>query len=240
MNKVAIITPIPDMGDAIIQQSMLRKAHTEGIIDFNVVDLRNFGQGNYRQIDDTPYGGGGGMVLMAEPLFAALDHTIDKIGAAANLRVIYPSPQGKQWSQDAAQENSSVENLIFICGHYKDIDHRVIDKYVTHEYSIGDYVVTSGEIPTMIMIDSIVRLLPGVLNNFDSAKTDSFFTESLLDAPYYTKPKEIDGLSVPEVLMSGNHEKIAAWRQDERSRRTEVKRPDLGQARAKKLESSEN
>ena len=133
-----------------------------------------------------------------------------------------------------------MENLIFICGHYKDIDHRVIDKYVTHEYSIGDYVVTSGEIPAMIMIDSIVRLLPGVLNNFDSAKTDSFFTESLLDAPYYTKPKEIDGLSVPEVLISGNHEKIAAWRQDERIRRTEVKRPDLGQARVKKLGSSEN
>ena len=105
------------MVDIIIKQSMLRKAHTEGIIDFDIVDLRNFGQGNYRQIDDTPYGGGGGMVLMAEPLFAALDHTIDKIGAAATLRIIYPSPQGKQWCQNVAQENSSVENLIFICGH---------------------------------------------------------------------------------------------------------------------------
>ena len=185
-------------------------------------------------------GGGGGMVLMAEPLFAALDHAIANIGASTNLRIIYPSPQGLQWSQDAAQENSSLENLIFICGHYKDIDHRVIDKYVTHEYSIGDYVVTSGEIPAMIMIDSIVRLLPGVLNNFDSAKTDSFFSESLLDVPYYTKPKKIDGLAVPEVLMSGNHEKIAAWREDERIRRTEVKRPDLVHARAKKLESLEN
>ena len=240
MKKVAIITPIPDMVNTIIQQSMLRKAKTEGVIDFDVVDLRDFGQGNYRQIDDTPYGGGGGIVLMAEPLFAALDHAIANIGESTNLRIIYPSPQGLQWSQDAAQENSSLEKLIFICGHYKDIDHRVIDKYVTHEYSIGDYVVTSGEIPTMIMIDSIVRLLPGVLNNFDSAKTDSFFSESLLDAPYYTKPKKIDGLSVPEVLMSGNHKKIAAWRQDERIRRTEVKRPDLVHTRAKKLESSEN
>ena len=240
MKKVAIITPIPDMVDIIIQQSMLRKARTDGIVDFDVVDLRDFGKGNYRQIDDTPYGGGGGMVLMAEPLFAALDHIFDKIDTVANLRVIYPSPQGQKWSQDKAQENSSVENIIFICGHYKDIDHRVIDKYVTHEYSIGDYVVTSGEIPTMIMIDSIVRLLPGVLNNFDSAKTDSFFTESLLDAPYYTKPQEIGGLSVPEVLMNGNHKEIVAWRQNERSRRTKVKRPDLLQRRAKKLESSED
>ena len=123
MKKIAIITPIPDMVDIIIQQSMLRKARTDGIVDFDVVDLRDFGKGNYRQIDDTPYGGGGGMVLMAEPLFAALAHIFDKIGTVANLRVIYPSPQGQKWSQDKAQENSSVENIIFIFGHYKDMSH---------------------------------------------------------------------------------------------------------------------
>ena len=239
MNKVAIITPIPDMVDAIIQQSMLRKAHREGIIDFDVVDLRNFGQGNYRQIDDTPYGGGGGMVLMAEPLFAALDHTIDKIGAAANLRVIYPSPQGKQWSQDAAQENSSVENLIFICGHYKDIDHRVIDKYVTHEYSIGDFVVSSGEIPALIMVDSIVRLIPGVLNKMESALSDTFAAD-LLDAPHYTQPREIDGMAVPEVLFSGHHQKIEDWRKAYREKRTKENRPDIWQNYLKLKESEQN
>ena len=130
--------------------------------------------------------------------------------------------------------------IIFICGHYKDIDQRVIDKYVTNEYSIGDYVVTNGEIPAMIMIDSIVRLIPGVLNNFDSAKTDSFFSGIELDAPYYTRPSEIDNLRVPDVLLSGDHDKIDKWRKNERRQRTKNKRPDLWSKRLNKFESLED
>ena len=240
MKTISIITPIPDMINSIIEQSILRKAIEGDVVKFDLVDLRDYGLGNYRQIDDTPYGGGGGMILMAEPLFAALDQIIDNLKDGNNTKIIYPSPQGQLWSHNKAMENSDFENLIFICGHYKDIDQRVIDKYVTNEYSIGDYVVTNGEVPAMIMIDSIVRLIPGVLNNFDSVKTDSFFSGIELDAPYYTRPSEIENLAVPDVLLSGDHEKINKWRKNERRLRTKNKRPDLWSKRTKKLESLED
>tara|TARA_B100001245_G_C22870367_1_gene418495 strand:- start:65 stop:757 length:693 start_codon:yes stop_codon:yes gene_type:complete len=228
------------MINSIIEQSILRKAIEGDVVKFDLVDLRDYGMGNYRQIDDTPYGGGGGMILMAEPLFAALDQIIDNLKDCNKTKIIYPSPQGQLWSHNKAMENSDFENLIFICGHYKDIDQRVIDKYVTNEYSIGDYVVTNGEVPAMIMIDSIVRLIPGVLNNFDSVKTDSFFSRIELDAPYYTRPSEIENLTVPDVLLSGDHEKINKWRKNERRLRTKNKRPDLWSKRTKKLESLED
>jgi len=228
------------MINSIVEQSILHKAIDNDSVKFDVVDLREFGLGNYRQIDDTPYGGGGGMILMAEPLFAALDLVINNLKNNDNTRIIYPSPQGQLWSHKKAIENSNFDNLIFICGHYKDIDQRVIDKYVTNEYSIGDYVVTNGEIPAMIMVDSIVRLIPGVLNNYDSVKTDSFYSGLELDAPYYTKPSEIDNLSVPNVLLSGNHEKINKWRMNERLQRTKNKRPDIWSKRIEKLESLED
>ncbi|MDG2266055.1 MAG: tRNA (guanosine(37)-N1)-methyltransferase TrmD [Candidatus Marinimicrobia bacterium] len=240
MKTISIITPIPDMVNSIIEQSILRKAIEVDLIKFDIVDLRDYGLGNYKQIDDTPYGGGGGMILMAEPLFSALDRIIDNLEVGSNTKIIYPSPQGKLWSHHHAMENTYFENLIFICGHYKDIDQRVIDKYVTNEYSIGDYVVTNGEIPAMIMIDSIVRLIPGVLNNFDSVKTDSFFSSKELDAPYYTRPSEIDNLTVPDVLLSGDHEKISKWRKNERRLRTKNKRPDLLSKRTKRFEPLED
>ena len=240
MKTISIITPIPDMINSIIEQSILRKAIEGDVVKFDLVDLRDYGMGNYRQIDDTPYGGGGGMILMAKPLFAALDQIIDNLKDCNKTKIIYPSPQGQLWSHNKAMENSDFENLIFICGHYKDIDQRVIDKYVTNEYSIGDYVVTNGEVPAMIMIDSIVRLIPGVLNNFDSVKTDSFFSRIELDAPYYTRPSEIENLTVPDVLLSGDHEKINKWRKNERRLRTKNKRPDLWSKRTKKLESLED
>lgn len=240
MKTISIITPIPDMINSVIEQSILRKAIENNIVKFDLIDLRDYGLGNYRQIDDSPYGGGGGMILMAEPLFAALDHIIDNLKDIKNTKIIYPSPQGKLWSHANAINNTDFDNLIFICGHYKDIDQRVIDKYVTNEYSIGDYVVTNGEIPAMIMIDSIVRLIPGVLNNFDSVKTDSFYSGIELDAPYYTRPPKIENLTVPEVLMSGDHEKINKWRKNEKRLSTKNKRPDLWSKRINKLESLEN
>ena len=214
------------MIESVVQNSMLRQAIEREKVDFHIINLRDFGEGNYHQIDDKPYGGGPGMVLMAGPLFKAIEDAIEKVGGEDDLRVIFPSPQGIQWSDTVAEENSKITRLIVICGHYKGIDERVIEKYVTHEYSIGDFVVTSGEIPTMIIIDSIVRLVPGVMNNLESALSDSF-AENLLDSPFYTQPREIEGLTVPKVLLSGNHKEIDLWRKDHRLKRTKKNRPDL-------------
>ena len=167
------------------------------------------------------------MVLMAEPLIKAIDNAFILLDADIdNTRVVYPSPQGKQWNQDQVIENTNVENMIFICGRYKGIDQRVIDKYVTHEYSLGDFVISNGEIATMIMIDSVLRFLPGTMNNIDSALSDSF-SSNLLDHPHYTKPRVINGVSVPEVLLSGNHKKINLWRKNKSKNATKLKRPDL-------------
>ena len=214
------------MIESVVQNSMLRQAIEREKVDFHIINLRDFGEGNYHQIDDKPYGGGPGMVLMAGPLFKAIEDAIEKVGGEDDLRVIFPSPQGIQWSHTFAEENSKITRLIVICGHYKGIDERVIEKYVTHEYSIGDFVVSSGEIPTMIIIDSIVRLVPGVMNNLESALSDSF-AENLLDSPFYTQPREIEGLTVPKVLLSGNHKEIDLWRKDHRLKRTKKNRPDL-------------
>ena len=225
-HQIAIITPAPDLVEAVVQHSMLRQAVARERVDFHLVNLRDFGEGNYRQTDDTPFGGGAGMVMMAGPLFKAIEVAIENVGGTDGLRIVYPSPQGQTWSHELAIENSSVKKLIVICGHYKGIDERVIEKYVSHEYSIGDFVVTSGEIPGMILIDSIVRLIPGVLNKIDSAMSDTF-SGDLLDAPHYTQPREIDGMAVPDVLISGHHKKIEEWRKARQEERTKEKRPDI-------------
>ena len=224
--QIAIITPVPDIVESVVQNSILRQARERKKVDFHIINLRDFGEGNYHQIDDKPYGGGPGMVMMAGPLFKAIEDSMEKVGGKDDLRIIYPSPQGVQWIHNLAEENSKITRLIVICGHYKGIDERVIEKFITHEYSIGDFVVTSGEIPAMIFIDSIVRLIPGVINNLQSALSDSF-AEDLLDSPFYTQPREINGLTVPKVLLSGNHKEINLWRKDSRLKRTKKKRPDL-------------
>ena len=218
---------------------MLRKAVERQKVDLHIIDLRDYGEGNYRQIDDTPFGGGAGMVMMAGPLFKAIDHTIKTVGGPDELQIIYPSPQGQPWDHGSALENSTVKKLIVICGHYKGVDERVLKKYVTHEYSLGDFVVTSGEIPGLIMIDSIVRLIPGVLNKLDSALTDSFASD-LLDAPHYTQPRDIEGMDVPDVLLSGHHQKIEDWRQKRREETTEKKRPDIWKNYLRLKESEQN
>ncbi len=225
-HQIAIITPAPDLVEAVVQHSMLRQAVARERVDFHLVNLRDFGEGNYRQTDDTPFGGGAGMVMMAGPLFKAIEVAIENVGGTDGLRIVYPSPQGQTWSHELAIENSSVKKLIVICGHYKGIDERVIEKFVSHEYSIGDFVVTSGEIPGMILIDSIVRLIPGVLNKIDSAMSDTF-SGDLLDAPHYTQPREIDGMAVPDVLISGHHKKIEEWRKARQEERTKERRPDI-------------
>jgi len=237
LKQIVIITPVPDTIDSLIANSMLRQAVERNIVEFHVVNLRDFAKGNYRQIDDEPFGGGGGMVLMAEPLFKAIDYSLELLDSD-DVQVVYSSPQGVQWTHKLAMENSNIDKLIFICGHYKGIDERVVEKYVTHEYSIGDFVVTAGELPTMLIIDSIVRLVPGVLNTYDSAMSDTFAAD-LLDAPYYTRPREIEGLEVPNVLIEGHHKKIEEWRNSQREERTKDKRPDIWKKYLDKRDSTE-
>ena len=205
---------------------MLRKSIENHVAQIHVVNLRDFGIGNYRQIDDTPFGGGSGMVMMAEPLMNAMEDALDFVERSEEIKVLYPSPQGKLWNQESAEDLSECDKIIFICGHYKGIDERVIEKYVTDEYSIGDFIMTSGEIPTMIMLDSAMRLVPGTLNNIESALSDTF-SLGLLDHPHYTQPRIIDKKTVPEVLISGHHKKIESWRQAKREKRTKEKRPEL-------------
>ena len=214
------------MIQSFLSHTMARKAIELDIVDLQIFNLRDYSNGKYRQIDVTPFGGGPGMVMMAKPLFKALDDAIDKLDGIEGLNVLFPSPQGKIWNQKIAQDYTKVEKLVVICGHYKGIDQRVIDKYVTDEYSIGDFVMSCGEIPAMMMIDSIVRLQPGVLNDSESSKTDTFSSE-LLDTPFYTQPREINGMRVPKVLLSGNHGLIKSWKENQRIEVTKLKRPDI-------------
>ena len=237
MIQIAVITPVPEVIDTLIQNSILRKAVEKNVVEFHLINLRDFGKGNYRQIDDSPFGGGSGMVLMAEPIFKAIEYAMELVGGPEDVRVIYPSPQGKTWDQRTAEETSQQKKFIVICGHYKGIDERVIEKFVTHEYSLGDFVMTGGEIPAMVMLDSAVRLIPGTLNTLDSALTDSF-SQDLLDHPHYTQPREFDGLEVPKVLLGGHHANIEAWRQEKKEERTKEKRPDLWE-KFEKLNESE-
>ena len=235
MKKIAVITPVPQVIEILIENSMLRKAISNQVAEFSIIDLRNFGIGNYRQIDDSPYGGGSGMVMMAEPLIKAIDNALEYVGISEEVKIIYPSPQGLLWSQDTAEDLSKWDRMIVICGHYKGIDERIIKKYVTNQYSIGDFIMTSGEIPAMIMLDSALRLVPGTLNNIESALTDTF-TLGLLDYPHYTQPRIVQEMSVPDVLISGHHKNIDTWRKNQRVKRTQNKRPDLWRKYLQKTE----
>ena len=200
MKKIVIITPVPEVIKVLIENSIIRKSIDNQVASIEVINLREFGIGNYRQIDDSPYGGGSGMVMMAEPLYKAIDAAMEWMDFSDDIRIIYPSAQGKRWNQKSAEDLSKKDKIIIICGHYKGIDERVIEKYVTDEFSIGDFVMTSGEIPAMVMLDSTVRLIPGTLNNIDSALTDTF-TFGLLDYPHYTQPRMIDGMEVPNICL---------------------------------------
>ena len=222
--KIFIITPFPETINALIENNIANQGIKKNLLEVNIINLRNFAKDNYKKIDDEPYGGGSGMVMMCKPLFDAIDHCI----ALSNdkPKIIFPSPRGKKLNHDLSIQLSKEKSLIFICGHYKGVDERVIEKYVDMEISIGDFIISNGELSTMIIFDSIARLVPGILNDINSAMTDSF-VEDLLDAPYFTRPNEIDGLKVPEVLLSGNHEAIKKWRDDKKIEITKDRRPDL-------------
>jgi tRNA (guanine37-N1)-methyltransferase len=222
--KIFIITPFPEAINTLIENNIANQGIKKNLLEVEIINLRDFAKDNYKKIDDEPYGGGSGMVMMCQPLFDAIDHCIDL--SVDKPLIIFPSPRGKKLNHDISSELSNEESLIFICGHYKGIDERVIEKYVDLEISIGDFIISNGALSTMIIFDSIARLVPGVLNDINSAMTDSF-VDDLLDAPYFTRPNEIDGLKVPEVLLSGNHEAIRKWRNDKKIEITKDRRPDL-------------
>ena len=222
--EVYIITPFPDSIKTLIDNNIANQGLKKGHLSIEIVNLRDFTTDNYRKIDDEPYGGGSGMVMMCEPLFGAIEYCISK--SEKKPKIIFPSPKGKVLNHSLSSNLSTENSLIFICGHYKGIDERVIEKYVDFEISIGDFIISNGELSTMIIFDSIVRLVPGVLNDINSALTDSF-VDDLLDAPYFTRPSEIDGLKVPDVLLSGDHKAIEKWRNDKKLELTKERRPDL-------------
>ncbi|NIW80826.1 MAG: tRNA (guanosine(37)-N1)-methyltransferase TrmD [Calditrichae bacterium] len=237
--QIDVITAFPNILQAPLNESILKQAKKRIQLTINVHDLRQFATDKHRVLDDTPYGGGPGMVLKPEPLFRALEYVISTAEDRKKTRIIFPTPQGKLFSQDSAEELSEWEHLVFICGHYKGVDQRVIDTWVTDEISIGDYILSGGEIPTLLIIDGIIRLVPGAIHDIGSAKTDSF-QNSLLDCPYYTRPEVFRGMKVPEVLISGNHARIDEWRKSQRIDRTKQRRPDLFQKFLKEHKNSEN
>jgi tRNA (guanine37-N1)-methyltransferase len=222
--RIDVVTAHPDLVEGPLQYSIVRRAQDSDAVEIAVHDLRDHAVGKHNQIDDYPFGGGAGMVLKPEPLFRTVEEIEDEVGEPDE--VIFLTPDGERIDQPIVNGLSMNEHLVLIAGHYKGIDQRVRDALVTRELSIGDFVLTGGELPALVLIDAVVRLLPGVLGDASSALTDSF-QDGLLDAPVYTRPAEFRGQSVPEVLRSGNHQRIEEWKDEQRLEKTRERRPDL-------------
>ncbi|HMS29238.1 MAG TPA: tRNA (guanosine(37)-N1)-methyltransferase TrmD [Saprospiraceae bacterium] len=221
--KIDIIAAVPELLQSPFSHSILKRANEKGLLEINLIDLRDYGIGQYKQIDDYAFGGGAGMVLMAQPLV----NCIEKLKSQSKYdEIIYLSPDGKTLNQQTANTLSLKDNLLLICGHYKGIDQRVRDHWITMEISIGDYVLSGGELAAAVLVDTIGRLIPGVLNDETSALTDSF-QDKLLAPPVYTRPADFRGYPVPEILLSGHAKNIEEWRQDESFKKTKTLRPDL-------------
>lgn len=221
--RIDIITVIPALLQGPLNESIMKRGAQKGILDINVIDLRSYGLGKHQQVDDEAYGGKAGMVMMIEPIANCIrdlqkERTYDEI--------IYMTPDGKRFDQRTANSLSLKENLLILCGHYKGIDERIRDAFITMEISIGDYVLTGGELAAAVVTDAICRLVPGVLNDETSALSDSF-QDGLLSPPIYTRPAEFEGMTVPEILRSGNFKAIEDWEHDQALKRTEERRPDL-------------
>lgn len=224
--KIRVVTAFPDMISPYFSESMFKKAREMDLVEFDVWDLRDFTRDKHRQIDDKPYGGGAGMVLKPEPFFRAHDKIDEIEGKSKKPTIILPTPQGKKLDHDLSVKLAEFNAITFFCGHYKGIDERVRENLVTHEISIGDYVLTGGELPALVIIDSLIRHIPEVLHNYESARSDSF-TDHLLEGPIYTKPREYRGHKVPDILLSGHHAKIKAWKKKKRISRTRQRREEL-------------
>ncbi len=217
--KIDILTLFPNMFDGFLNESIIKRARQKGLVDINIIDFRKYSKLNNSQVDDTPYGGGGGMVLRIEPLYDAIMDV-----KSEGTKVILLTPDGRTYNQSVAVSLKKYSHLVFVCGHYEGFDER-IRSLCDMEISIGDFVLTGGEIPAMAISDSIIRLLDGVITN--TSLVSETFNDNLLDYPTYTKPADFMGMKVPEVLLSGDHEKIRKWREEQRIKRTRERRPDL-------------
>lgn len=220
--KIYIITLFPEMFEPVLNTSMLWKAQDKKLVDFELVNLRDFGIGPRQQVDDTPYGGGAGMVLKPEPIFAAVESVKKK---SSDAHVLLMTPRGKSYTQHDAKALAKLQDIVIICGHYEGFDERIMT-IVDQEISIGDYVLTGGELPAMVVVDSIVRLIPGVLGDSNSSQDESF-SQGLLEYPQYTRPQEFQGMAVPDDILGGNHAKISQWRRQKAVEKTQKNRPDL-------------
>lgn len=219
--KIDILTLFPEVFLPLINWSIIGRAIEKNIVEIMTTNIRDFSTNKHKKVDDYPYGGGTGMVMNPEPIYNAIENV-----KSQDARVIYLSPQGKTFNQDMANRLSKEKHLIFLCGHYEGIDNRIIENYVDEEISIGDFVLTGGEIPAMLIVDAVVRLLPGVLRSKESFTDESHYC-GILEYPQYTRPRDFRGHSVPEILLSGNHRAIEAWRKEEGLKSTLIKRPDL-------------
>ena len=236
MNRFHILTLFPEMVMDGLNTSIIGRAINAGLLEINAVNIRDYSTNKHMKVDDYPYGGGAGLVMQPEPVYRAykdLEKDMKK-----KPRVVYLTPQGTTFHQEMAKELAKEEELVFLCGHYEGIDERVLEEIVTDYVSIGDYVLTGGELPAMVMIDSISRLVPGVLHNDDSAGDESF-ENGLLEYPQYTRPPVFLDKEVPEVLLSGHHENIRKWRHEQSVKRTKERRPDLWEAYEKGMEEKD-
>jgi len=228
MLRFDVVTLFPDMVRPVVEQSILKRAQEKGLLDVRVHNLRDYTDDRHRTADDVPYGGGAGMVMKAEPIFRAVDAlTAEAQEDGEQMRVLFPSPHGRPFSQDYAQQLAREQRrMVILCGHYEGVDERVRTALAPEEVSVGDYVLTGGELPALILIDAAARLVPGVLGDPESVMEESF-SDSLLEYPHYTRPGLVRGLGVPEVLLSGHHEAIRIWRRKQALRSTYLRRPDL-------------
>ena len=217
--KIDILTLFPEMF-APLEHSILKRASENGIIKFNIVNIRDFSKDKHKKCDDYPFGGGAGMLMTVEPLYDAIKSVYKK-----NAKIIFPSPQGKVFNQEKAKELSKCEHLIFVCGHYEGVDERIFELFPMEEISIGDYVLTGGELASMVIVDSLSRFVDGVISK--ESLDDESFSNGLLEYPQYTRPAEFKGLKVPEVLLSGNHGEVDKWRKEQSEIITKKKRSDL-------------
>jgi tRNA (guanine37-N1)-methyltransferase len=226
--RIDIVTALPGIVEGPLGHSIIRRAGSKGLVEIRVFDIRDYATDKHRQIDDYPFGGGAGMVLKPEPIAVCMESIMREAEASGNPvdEVVYLTPDGEVFDQSAAGELSLKGHVILLAGHYKGVDQRVRDLFVTREVSIGDYVLSGGELPALVLVDAIVRLIPGVLGDGVSALSDSFM-DGLLDAPAYTRPAEFRGHRVPDVLLSGDHTRVDQWRDEERYRKTKERRPDL-------------
>ena len=231
--KFYFLTLFPQMIENYVSESIIKRAIESGVIDVKAFDIRDYSQNKHKKVDDYPYGGGAGMVMTPQPIYSAYMDILEKEGMQ-DPHVVYLSPKGRTFDQEMAKRLSQKENIVFLCGHYEGVDQRIIDNLVTEEISIGDYVLTGGELPALVVMDATARMIPGVLGEQESFMDESFM-DGLLEYPHYTRPQEFMGMKVPDVLLSGNHKNIDEWRKEQSYKITKERRPELLKNRKKDL-----